>query len=167
MDVKSLKRENVTTDTKWTDACARQASGCGARGVWRGRWSNQVKPSRTKSNQKLASRGEGARKSGHRSAKAGVSVQAYDFSPVMAFFHLISRVFTPFLSHKGLVSRRLGRISGIKDFGDGKQAQPAPLQVRNSECGADPSGRAISPRPKVQCPMSNVDEGRRAADNTR
>jgi hypothetical protein len=39
--------------------------------------------------------------------------EAVDFSPVTAIFHLISRVFRPFLSHKELVSRRLGRKRGL------------------------------------------------------
>jgi hypothetical protein len=134
MDVKSLKRENVTTGTKWTDACARQASARGARGVWRGRWSNQVKPSRTKSNQKFAWQGEGARKSGHRRLrraqssraiplpKVEMSVQAYDFSPLRTIFHL----FHPISQPQGFDFSPVTPNSPEKNVEDRKQGEPAP-----------------------------------------
>jgi hypothetical protein len=38
---------------------------------------------------------------------ADVPVQAYDFSPVTTILQLFSRFFTPFLSCKRLISRRL------------------------------------------------------------
>jgi hypothetical protein len=40
-------------------------------------------------------------------------VQVADFSTVTAIFQHFSRVFTPFLSHKGLVSRRLWNNHGL------------------------------------------------------
>jgi hypothetical protein len=39
--------------------------------------------------------------------------QVADFSPVVTIFQLISRFFTPFLSQKGLVSRRLCKKQGL------------------------------------------------------
>jgi hypothetical protein len=40
-------------------------------------------------------------------------MQDIDFSPVTTIFHLISRVFRAFLSHRGLVSRRLCKKQGL------------------------------------------------------
>ncbi len=45
-----------------------------------------------------------------------VSSEVYDFSPVTDIFHLFSRFFTPFFSHKGLVFRRLGKIPRYKRY---------------------------------------------------
>ena len=42
-----------------------------------------------------------------------MSLQDADFSPVMAIFHLFSRLYTPFLSRKNLISRRLRRKRGL------------------------------------------------------
>jgi hypothetical protein len=40
-------------------------------------------------------------------------LQVVDYSPVTAIFRLISSFFTPFLSHKHLVSRRLREKQGL------------------------------------------------------
>jgi len=44
-------------------------------------------------------------------------VQVVDFSQLTSIFRLISPFFTPFLSHKGLVSRRLGRKQALFEAG--------------------------------------------------
>jgi len=46
-------------------------------------------------------------------SERNLSLQVIDFSPVITIFHLISSFFTPFLSRKGLVSRRLGKKHGL------------------------------------------------------
>jgi hypothetical protein len=46
-----------------------------------------------------------------------VSVQVYDFSRVVTFLQVFHRFFTAFLSWKGLISRRLQPMRGIKYFG--------------------------------------------------
>jgi hypothetical protein len=42
-----------------------------------------------------------------------MSLQVADFSPVITNFHDFSAFFTPFLSHKGLISRRLQQNGGL------------------------------------------------------
>ncbi len=51
---------------------------------------------------------------GFSAAEIDMSVQADDFSPVTRIFHLFSRFFTLFFSHKRLVFRQLGKIPGYK-----------------------------------------------------
>jgi hypothetical protein len=41
------------------------------------------------------------------------SLQVFDFSPVITNFHDFSAFFTPFLTHKGLISRRLRQNAGL------------------------------------------------------
>jgi hypothetical protein len=70
-----------------------------------------------------------------------VSLQVVDFSLVIAIFHLISRVFRPFLSHKGLVSRRLGRKQGLfismAGNANGESRQKAAKQIVSRQAGGD------------------------------
>jgi hypothetical protein len=50
-------------------------------------------------------------------------IQSIDFSPVISILHLFSRVFRPFLSHKGLVSSRLQQKHGFIKFAELRASQ--------------------------------------------
>jgi hypothetical protein len=72
--------------------------------------------------------------------KNKASVQVIDLRWVTVIFHQISQFFRAFLSHKGLVSRRLREIQGLFEFAAGIAECELTQSRRGGEAQSERSG---------------------------
>src|SRR5580700_2879973 len=73
-----------------------------------------------------------------------VPAQVIDFSPVTIIFRQISVYFRVFLTHKGLVSRRLRKIRGLFESAAGIPACDLTQSCRGAEAQSERSGMFLA-----------------------